>query len=363
VILFFAGLYYTDVWSTIFVLLTWSAGVRGKKLQAAILGWVSLWFRQTNVVWVGMAAGMSVVEALGPQTRDPILAPAGGRGATFADFVVNTPFTILVRAVMHPGLLVNGLGPYVFPLASFGGFLVFNGYTIVLGDHSAHTASVNTPQLLYFTVFTLFFSFPLFLPLLPSLPRLIQRPSTIISFVLATFLAGIAVKVNTILHPFLLADNRHYVFYIFRRILLRWGWYSTVAVAPIYVLSGWFMGMSVLRPIAAAASGIKGVRVSTIILYSFSTAAVTVTAGLVEPRYFIIPWILWRVHAIHLPPSPPSLEKKLPKGIINYLAQRKTVLWMETLWFLFINFITVWVFLYRGFEWGSEMGKVQRFMW
>jgi alpha-1,2-glucosyltransferase len=39
------------------------------------------------------------------------------------------------------------------------------------------------------------------------------------------------------------------------------------------------------------------------------------------------------------------------------------LLWGETFWFLLINTVTGYVFLYRGFEWPQEPGKVQRFMW
>ena len=38
-------------------------------------------------------------------------------------------------------------------------------------------------------------------------------------------------------------------------------------------------------------------------------------------------------------------------------------LWLETLWFLGINAAVGYMFLYKGFEWESERGMVQRFMW
>lgn len=38
-------------------------------------------------------------------------------------------------------------------------------------------------------------------------------------------------------------------------------------------------------------------------------------------------------------------------------------LWLETVWFLAINLATGYIFLYWGFEWPQEPGKVQRFMW
>ena len=38
-------------------------------------------------------------------------------------------------------------------------------------------------------------------------------------------------------------------------------------------------------------------------------------------------------------------------------------LWLETVWFLIVNGVTCYVFLFKGFEWPQEKGKVQRFMW
>ena len=38
-------------------------------------------------------------------------------------------------------------------------------------------------------------------------------------------------------------------------------------------------------------------------------------------------------------------------------------LWLETIWFLAVNLTTGYIFLYWGFAWPQEPGKVQRFMW
>lgn len=38
-------------------------------------------------------------------------------------------------------------------------------------------------------------------------------------------------------------------------------------------------------------------------------------------------------------------------------------LWLETAWFLTVNLATGYIFLYWGFEWPQEPGRVQRFMW
>jgi alpha-1,2-glucosyltransferase len=49
----------------------------------------------------------------------------------------------------------------------------------------------------------------------------------------------VGVKFNTIVHPFTLADNRHYVFYIFR-LLLRHPLIKYAAV-PVYFLCAWLV--------------------------------------------------------------------------------------------------------------------------
>lgn len=51
------------------------------------------------------------------------------------------------------------------------------------------------------------------------------------------------------------------------------------------------------------------------------------------------------------------------RGTLGGLGVEKTRLWGETMWFLAVNAGTCAVFLWRGFEWASEQGRVQRFMW
>lgn len=52
VLYFFTFLYYTDSGSTFFVLLMYYLHLRHSFFKAAIAGAISLFFRQTNIVWV-----------------------------------------------------------------------------------------------------------------------------------------------------------------------------------------------------------------------------------------------------------------------------------------------------------------------
>lgn len=186
------------------------------------------------------------------------------------------------------------------------------------------------------------------------------------------------VHFNTIVHPFTLADNRHYVFYVFR-ILLRHPPVKYVAV-PAYVLCGW----AVLKALSAGAlatlptppSDSRGKSVTTtaptprqpiskpsappvsfVLVWLLTSTLCLVTAPLVEPRYFIIPWLLWRIH-VPIPTREPG-SRMGPHALLGPDHR----LWLETAWLCAINAITAYLFLYRGFAWPQEPGKIQRFMW
>jgi alpha-1,2-glucosyltransferase len=300
--------------------------------------------------------------------------------------------------------------------------------------------------LLYIWPFIIFFSWPILLVpvlnlLVPNtyLPTLLNygfpkkqkglpRLYTIL-MILPIMLA--AVHFNTIVHPFTLADNRHYVFYAFRILL---GYHPAVKYAAvlIYFLCGWavisaFGFSSIIPPPklmqvppsmagsakqpsesaqneeppkprrnrrsaapkkASQASESPPVsretfaklqehiaqrqkhqkqapRVSFVIVWLAATALSLVTAPLVEPRYFIIPWVMWR---LHLPPQPTPAVYRQQRPSDSKEALRADwatyfPLFLETAWFLAVNAVTGYVFLYKGFEWPQEPGAIQRFMW
>ncbi len=241
-----------------------------------------------------------------------------------------------------------------------------------------------------------------------------------------------AVHSNTIVHPFLLADNRHYVFYVFRWFLLRY-WYAKYLAVPAYFLCAWVILGALGRgshsdvqrqgdsgplkspktegstsktaaaqsraPTSARERKLRsssgGVRASFVLIWLAASTLSIITAPLVEPRYFMIPWLIWRLHlppsTSTSPPPPPSSPPKssppsssppsppFPKGqdkptnptqhpifqLRHYLHHwhHQITLWLETAWFLLINLVTCYVFLYRGFTWPQEPGQTQRFMW
>jgi alpha-1,2-glucosyltransferase len=239
--------------------------------------------------------------------------------------------------------------------------------------------------MLYIWPYIVFFSWPIILPhLLTILSGDLasirnQLPRPIIALPSLALMAA-AVRFNTMIHPFTLADNRHYVFYVFR-ILLRHPLIKYTAV-PVYLISAWAaitaLGNSSFsvpsdskeKAGGAADSTVEEktdpVRVSFVLVWLVSTTLSVITAPLVEPRYFIIPWLIWRLHVAPPASTPPSkTTQPAPRSGIRKLLRLdpKTWLWIETAWFLLVNLATCYMFLYRGFEWTQEPGRVQRFMW
>lgn len=432
-IFFFSGLFYTDVLSTCVVLRAYRLYLERQDISKNsvlgsiwlyLTGMVALTMRQTNIFWVAIfLAALEVIRSIKSEAgkeaaqakvsqnwqetiilkvkqythgniHDLLLKDAGIQGKWLPcllgyladrglDYIL-CAISIAIAAVFRPPMstvkLVIQLWPYILLLASFVGFLVWNG-GVVLGDKSNHVATIHLPQLLYIWPFMAFFSAPLILPVginfildtfkllrIPLFPRLIWKYLLIAVYIsIALSATLLIIKFNTIIHPFTLADNRHYMFYVFRYTILRHPLLKFV-LAPVYLICAWLVYLTLCTspgaptstkfgdkrvgaPIASEPKSItkssaasEGPTTSFIIVLIASTALSLVGAPLVEPRYFIIPWVIWRLNV----PSPAIYDQRL---------------YFETAWSLLLNFITGYMFLYRGFSWPQEPGNVQRFMW
>ena len=232
-------------------------------------------------------------------------------------------------------------------------------------------------------------------------------------YLLSTILFSIAiVKFNTIIHPFTLADNRHYMFYIFRYTIRR-SIKMRYLLVGAYTLSRWLVwkrlaGNTTAKPPSPLknkntksktkttnpSNGLGTLNepnstssasppTSTILLWLLTTSLSLITAPLVEPRYFILPWVFFRLLVpawqVPLPESsaPATSLNITPKSPLTHLHKAITTLGrkidltlaVETLWFIAINLGTMYMFLYRPFYWRDNSGdlldggRLQRFMW
>ncbi|KAL2040465.1 hypothetical protein N7G274_006908 [Stereocaulon virgatum] len=405
---FFYGLYYTDVLSALSVLVTYQLLLENASNASMIfVAILSLWFRQTNVLWVSVFLGGVALCRSVPKGCPGIDFP---RSPTFFEIIraswqyaaaydppiseasfedyIKSGLSFAVASIANPLRALRALSPCLVVLAVFGVYVMWNG-GIVLGDKENHIVSIHLAQMLYLWPCFAFFSLPLLYPyvlstifpptLLPETLRFnsthFNRPRPLVAILIMIGMTTI-VYYNTLVHPFTLADNRHYTFYVFR-LLLRHPAVKYLAV-PIYFLCAWAAITALGGTQTAAASTsptesrkgksevdiaqsppqpiASGNCASFLLVWLLASTASLITTSLVEPRYFIVPWLMWRLHIAPLRKNSTTSTR----GSDGLYEHR---LWLETAWFLLINAVTGYIFLNWGFEWPQEPRKVQRFMW
>ncbi|KAF9072739.1 glucosyltransferase [Rhodocollybia butyracea] len=330
---FFGFLYYTEVPSLIFVIATVVAAGDDRHWLAALLGLLSCTFRQTNVIWTLYAYATSQLIYLkyrrpraGSQEVHKLHDPPADQ-AGLVD---------LYKSVLSlPGVLpdiVSAFVPYALVLAVFSSFVVWNG-GIVLGDKSNHIPVLHVPQFYYFFAFSTAFGWPVLISgdggIMALLRNTYERTfgSKFRSMITAVILAAmlLTVKLYTIHHPFLLSDNRHYTFYVWHRIYML-HWIAPYLLVPAYLACAcaWFLRV-----------GNEQSMLQTMAIPLFTLVTLLPTP-LLEPRYFLIPYLLMRIQIVNVP---------------------SWALVLEGMWYAAINFVTMGVFLYLPRE------GVGRFMW
>lgn len=301
-------LFYTDVWSTVVVVAALAAALHRRPWASGALAWVSLWFRQTNVIW---AAFIYAVAA----SRVPLVLKRQIGGF---DEITST---------VKSALRFSYIAAYGATFASFIAFMIVNG-GITLGDKSNHQVSAHGMQLVYCAVFVSGLTWPVWLSkaklrhYLSFLTLYGGAPSAIL-------LAAVVYVSRTqlVVHPFLLADNRHYTFYLYRRLLSKP--LLVTAAAPAFHFCLWNAFHSVYRNLGP---------VSTLAL-AVAWVLTLVPSPLFEPRYYIVPLVVFRLFA---------------------RSQRRDTL--EWVWYMAVNAAVFAVFFSYTFDWATE-AHPQRIIW
>jgi len=335
VLFMFNFLYYTDTISTTMVLLTYSLYLSDQHYIAGFTGFCAVFCRQTNIVWVFLVACLAAGQTLTSEvqlhmvrTKHPPTIPLTTMGQT-VELLEGT--VLLLRSPWRfakmLGLIVVECAAYILVGVGFIIFIKLNG-GIVVGDRSAHLAVIHLPQILYFSAFFAGLSFPFTLPHLPEFMVFLNKYRK--SVLLSCLMLGVVIQLNTLAHPYLLADNRHFTFYIWRRFFLR-HWALKFSLIPVYVFSVW----SLARCLGKADLIFK-------LVFPVCVVGSLAPQLLLEFRYYIVPFLLVR------------LQVKPNHGVKQIV---------ELVALLGINAAVFYLFLYRPFGWDNAPGQLQRFMW
>ncbi|XP_044458104.1 dol-P-Glc:Glc(2)Man(9)GlcNAc(2)-PP-Dol alpha-1,2-glucosyltransferase isoform X3 [Triticum aestivum] len=374
---FFTFLYYTDVASLAAVLAMYLSCLKKRFWVSALFGALSILFRQTNVIWMIFFAANgaiayvqdlslsdcpsdenseptdksraevsdrdSKVSALGLRRRRTNHS-ISKRGVVSGSTKSHTSFTeelfdIGFKIWNSKCKVLITFAPFAIVLVTFGAFIIWNG-GIVLGAKEAHVVSPHFAQLLYFGLVSATALLPWhFTPgRVSDLFHWCRKNKTFssLAMLIALGLSFVAIHLFSIAHPYLLADNRHYTFYIWRKVIQA-HWMMKYILIPLYVYS-WFSVINIL--VFPDLTGKSQPRV-WVVSFVFSVALVLVPAPLVEFRYYTIPLVVLVLN------SPVIGNGKLLALGSAYAA---------------VDLFTLAMFLFRPFHWGHEPGT-QRFMW
>lgn len=347
-------LYYTDVWSTIFIIESLTLAMVlpfGEKYSiwlSALCGLISCFFRQTNIVWNGMIM-ILVVERRAMIEKN------------FNTLSFNNYLKLLLQALENFKTLVL---PYFINFVLFAMFLIYNR-SITLGDKENHVAGLHVVQFFYCLMFIAFLSVPVWFSKQLTISYLLRFIMNPVQYLLELLGIMIIIRFFTIVHPFLLADNRHIPFYLFRKLIGRSRIFKYFGMAPIYHFCT-YIYFEIMRPSVMVFHPILPIEIKNPIdlpiqlshiswtVLMMCTFMTVVPSPLFEPRYYILPFIFWRLF-ITMPPEPfwGNPEGKLT-GTKRHFA--------ECAWFLFINLIMYIIFKKVEIKWPSE-NTLQHIIW
>ncbi|VVB12944.1 unnamed protein product [Arabis nemorensis] len=257
---FFTFLYYTDVASLTAVLAMYLACLRKRFMLSALFGTLAVFVRQTNVVWMLFVACSGIIDFTLDSSRQKekqevnqdLHQPVDRKGETLrsnlrkrkSDSSSDSRYRLNLGKMISSTEDTSGLvyeifavistswtmkweilvkfSPFIVVVVGFGIFILWNG-GVVLGAKEAHVVSPHFAQIMYFSLVSVLFTAPLHLSV-DQLRNQFQKLHRYwpLSFLptLVALLAGLAsVHFFSLAHPYLLADNRHYPFYLWRKII------------------------------------------------------------------------------------------------------------------------------------------------
>lgn len=348
---FFSHVYYTDTLSLTF-LLAFSRICFTSKYKSLMLafGFLSVLMRQTNIAWIAMVFGHKTLDILIKSSRvfgnqyitnvklskNSLIARDMDnsklkRYYSLSDVYValkyhfRTYFTTFFKFLSLQDWLV--LITHSILLVSFVVFVYLNG-SIVVGDKKAHTASLHIPQLLYFLLFYGVFGLPYVLFKIPSTIELMVKNK--LNILLLALAMAVIVHFNTIIHPYLLADNRHFTFYVWNRWFGKFDFaiYTTI---PLYI----FLLFSLYDNLKDQNC------ISFLLPFCICLFLVLGLQAMIEIRYFLIPYIILRLRFIR-----PSYDMVL----------------FEFIWYVTLNACAFYVFFSKEVIW-ADFDYAQRIIW
>eukprot|EP00002_Diphylleia_rotans_P033833 TRINITY_DN7229_c0_g1_i3.p1 TRINITY_DN7229_c0_g1~~TRINITY_DN7229_c0_g1_i3.p1 ORF type:complete len:321 (+),score=45.62 TRINITY_DN7229_c0_g1_i3:258-1220(+) len=275
----FSFLHYTDSGSVALVLSTFYLQSKERTILACAVGLLSITFRQTNIIWVALSGLIAIDHCIQAELTKP--SPVDGFGTNMPNISIKTYFDAVLSCKWS---LTRIAISYLSVAMAFLSFIIWNG-GIVLGDRSMHTAVFHGPQILYFAGIHCLLSPGTTLSwMLPAARFYVAKKWRLLMVPVFLLLAYYFVHHQTLAHPYLLADNRHYTFYVWKDIINRTENMRYLLI-PGYSISMLLIYYGLSQHNSAIVA----------ICTSLAIAGCLIPAWLLEFRYFLLPTFLLRI--------------------------------------------------------------------
>ena len=288
---FYYPLYYTDTASTCTLVLMYlvsSFGARQvgqSQISSFVLASAAIAVRQTNAVWVLFVVGANMLRELQQQQLLPLIE----------DQPYLSQLAAFVWALLrHPLQLARSNAGLISAVLWFVVLVLRNGGVVVVGDRENHRPALHAAMPLHLAAVTtatlgpsaLLAGWEAVAAALPSRgdaasnskpgwSSRLPTASAIAIHSLCTAAVSAALVLGSVEHPFLLADNRHYTFYLWRR-LLRFPLWRAMLGPPYYLCL-----LFVARTMREAGRGKLWLTI-----YVVAAVLSLVPTPLLEPRYW-----------------------------------------------------------------------------
>ncbi|KAL0207478.1 hypothetical protein P9112_012106 [Eukaryota sp. TZLM1-RC] len=198
---FFSLLFYTDPGSLLFLLLFFKSCSSFSKpsFKSFIFGFLAVLFRQTNIIFIISIVVFQYYPYVSAIMRSPLNFKSK----------INSIFSFCYS--FFPSILLI--------LILFSTFFILNDFSIVLGDKSAHKPVLHLSMINYFG-FLLIYLLPELIILTNKAINLSKKTflNLLFCFVIWSVIYFLFVYFfgKRISHLYLISDNRHYLFYLYR---------------------------------------------------------------------------------------------------------------------------------------------------
>ena len=318
---FYNFLYYTETFSICSLIIYFYLNLYVSKIYILtfISGILCVSMRQNNIIWVNLL----------PLNETIILVQ---------NFYNSRSIKALFKEIYS--LLIKNLDILIIDIL-FICFFIKNDFSIVLGDKSHHNIAFHLAQINHLLIFSLLF-FPAFnLKVLGNLSKVLNNRKKTARFVLL-FLAVMAFVFFcnrfSYVHDFIISDNRHYIFYYFKKIYLKDNLRNALLIYVSLVYS------------IIINDNIKILKDNRIISWFICSILCLAPSKLVEMRYFAPCYIILII-----------LVKYNKESFVDLF--QNIFSWWNISAHLVINVVTFFIYLFRPFQNKFMNYEISRFMY